>query len=34
MLHENLGQVAEVGDAVVKVEVGDRVCILFNTGVA
>ena len=28
--HENLGIVAEVGDAVVKIKTGDRVCIPFN----
>ena len=28
--HENLGEVIEVGDAVVRVQVGDRVCIPFN----
>ncbi len=28
--HENLGEVIEVGDAVVRVKVGDRVCLPFN----
>src|SRR3954449_3955027 len=28
--HENLGEVVEVGDAVVRVKVGDRVCLPFN----
>jgi glutathione-independent formaldehyde dehydrogenase len=28
--HENLGEVIEVGKAVVRVKVGDRVCIPFN----
>jgi glutathione-independent formaldehyde dehydrogenase len=28
--HENLGEVLEVGDAVVRVKVGDRVCLPFN----
>ena len=28
--HENLGEVAEIGDAVVRVKVGDRVCLPFN----
>jgi glutathione-independent formaldehyde dehydrogenase len=28
--HENLGEVIEVGKAVVKVKVGDRVCLPFN----
>lgn len=28
--HENLGEVAELGDAVVRVKVGDRVCLPFN----
>ena len=28
--HENLGEIVEVGDAVVRVKVGDRVCIPFN----
>jgi glutathione-independent formaldehyde dehydrogenase len=28
--HENLGEVTEVGDAVVRVKVGDRVCLPFN----
>jgi glutathione-independent formaldehyde dehydrogenase len=28
--HENLGEVIEVGDAVVKVKVGDMVCLPFN----
>jgi glutathione-independent formaldehyde dehydrogenase len=28
--HENLGEVVEVGDAVVKVKVGDMVCLPFN----
>jgi threonine dehydrogenase-like Zn-dependent dehydrogenase len=28
--HENLGEVVEVGDALVRVEVGDRVCLPFN----
>jgi threonine dehydrogenase-like Zn-dependent dehydrogenase len=30
--HENLGEVIEVGDAVIKVKVGDRVSIPFNIG--
>src|ERR1700761_3701083 len=30
--HENLGQVAEVGSAVVKIKVGDWVCLPFNIG--
>lgn len=30
--HENLGEVVEVGDAVVRVKVGDRVCLPFNIG--
>lgn len=30
--HENLGIVAEVGNAVVKVSPGDRVCLPFNIG--
>lgn len=30
--HENMGIVAEVGDAVVKVSPGDRVCLPFNIG--
>src|SRR6202012_6155984 len=30
--HENLGEVIEVGDAVDRVEVGDRVAIPFNIG--
>ncbi|MDE1674601.1 alcohol dehydrogenase catalytic domain-containing protein [Nocardia gipuzkoensis] len=30
--HENLGIVAEVGNAVVKVTAGDRVCLPFNIG--
>jgi glutathione-independent formaldehyde dehydrogenase len=30
--HENLGIVAEVGKAVVKVSPGDRVCLPFNIG--
>ena len=30
--HENLGQVAEVGDAVDQVKVGDWVAISFNIG--
>jgi glutathione-independent formaldehyde dehydrogenase len=30
--HENLGQVAEIGNAVVKVKVGDWVCLPFNIG--
>jgi len=30
--HENLGIVAEVGNAVVKVSPGDRVCVPFNIG--
>ncbi|MEA2749016.1 MAG: glutathione-independent formaldehyde dehydrogenase, partial [Myxococcales bacterium] len=28
--HENLGEVIEVGDAIVRVKVGDRVCLPFN----
>ncbi|HEX3853487.1 MAG TPA: alcohol dehydrogenase catalytic domain-containing protein, partial [Polyangiaceae bacterium] len=28
--HENLGEVIEVGNAVVRVKVGDRVCLPFN----
>ncbi|WP_042388467.1 glutathione-independent formaldehyde dehydrogenase [Streptacidiphilus melanogenes] len=28
--HENLGEVVEVGDAVVRIRAGDRVCIPFN----
>jgi threonine dehydrogenase-like Zn-dependent dehydrogenase len=28
--HENLGEVIEIGDAVVKVKVGDMVCLPFN----
>lgn len=28
--HENLGQVIEVGDAVARIKVGDRVCLPFN----
>ncbi len=28
--HENLGEIVEVGDAVVRVKVGDRVCMPFN----
>src|SRR5262252_6732615 len=28
--HENLGEVIEVGDAVSRVKVGDRVCLPFN----
>ena len=28
--HENLGQVIEIGDAVVRVKIGDRVCLPFN----
>ena len=28
--HENLGEIIEVGDAVVRVKVGDRVCLPFN----
>ena len=30
--HENLGVVVEVGPAVQKVKVGDRVCLPFNIG--
>jgi glutathione-independent formaldehyde dehydrogenase len=30
--HENLGQVAEVGDAVDRIKVGDWVCLPFNIG--
>lgn len=30
--HENQGEVVEVGDAVVRVEVGDKVCLPFNIG--
>src|SRR6185437_13940680 len=30
--HENLGIVAEVGSAVVKLSPGDRVCVPFNIG--
>jgi glutathione-independent formaldehyde dehydrogenase len=30
--HENLGEVIEVGEAVVRVKVGDRVCLPFNIG--
>lgn len=30
--HENLGDVVAVGDAVVRVAVGDRVCLPFNIG--
>ena len=32
--HENLGIVAEVGSAVVKVSPGDRVCVCPSTSVA
>ncbi len=28
--HENLGEIVEVGDAIVRVKVGDRVCLPFN----
>lgn len=28
--HENVGEVIEIGDAVVRVKVGDRVCLPFN----
>src|ERR1700712_5183891 len=28
--HENLGEVVEVGPAVVKIKVGDLVCVPFN----
>ena len=28
--HENLGEVIEIGDAVVRVKIGDRVCLPFN----
>lgn len=28
--HENLGEIIEIGDAVVRVKVGDRVCLPFN----
>lgn len=30
--HENLGEVVEVGDAVVRIKVGDMVCLPFNIG--
>ena len=30
--HENLGEVIEVGPAVDRVKVGDRVCLPFNIG--
>ncbi len=30
--HENLGEVVEIGEAVVRVKVGDRVCLPFNIG--
>ena len=30
--HENLGEVIEVGDAVVRVKKGDMVCLPFNIG--
>ncbi|HEX4339964.1 MAG TPA: glutathione-independent formaldehyde dehydrogenase [Polyangiaceae bacterium] len=30
--HENLGEVIEVGDAVVRIKKGDRVCLPFNIG--
>ena len=30
--HENLGQVIEVGSAVDRIKVGDRVCLPFNVG--
>jgi glutathione-independent formaldehyde dehydrogenase len=30
--HENLGEVVEIGGAVVRVKVGDRVCLPFNIG--
>jgi threonine dehydrogenase-like Zn-dependent dehydrogenase len=30
--HENLGEVIEIGDAVVRIKVGDRVCLPFNIG--
>ncbi len=30
--HENLGEVIEVGAAVDRVKVGDRVCLPFNHG--
>ncbi|HEX4791498.1 MAG TPA: glutathione-independent formaldehyde dehydrogenase [Actinospica sp.] len=30
--HENLGQVIEVGSAVVRIKPGDRVCLPFNIG--
>lgn len=30
--HENLGQVIEIGSAVERVKVGDRVCLPFNIG--
>jgi glutathione-independent formaldehyde dehydrogenase len=30
--HENLGQVTEVGNAVVRIKVGDWVCLPFNIG--
>src|SRR5215470_5832121 len=28
--HENLGEVIAVGEAVVRIKVGDRVCVPFN----
>lgn len=30
--HENLGEVIEVGNAVDRIKVGDRVCLPFNIG--
>lgn len=30
--HENMGEVAEVGNAAVRVRVGDMVCLPFNIG--
>ena len=30
--HENLGEVIEIGEAVDRVKVGDRVCLPFNIG--
>ncbi|HVW22062.1 MAG TPA: glutathione-independent formaldehyde dehydrogenase [Opitutaceae bacterium] len=30
--HENLGEVVEVGEAVARIRVGDRVCLPFNIG--
>ena len=30
--HENLGEVIEIGNAVDRIKVGDRVCLPFNIG--